>query len=77
MKGRFQTHILQIVGLLSESLATEVYFTKTNKRIGDQGLEPWTNTLYKNAALPTELIPKKTNDDTARITAPPPVCTKR
>ena len=41
--------------------------------VGNQGLEPWTNMLYKNTALPTELIPKRTNDDTARIAAPPPV----
>lgn len=42
-------------------------------KIGNQGIEPWANTLYKNAALPTELIPKRTNDDTTEIAAPPPV----
>ena len=36
----------------------------------ESGLEPWRNMLYKNTTLPTELIPKRTNDDTARIAAP-------
>lgn len=45
--------------------------------VGNQGLEPWPNMLYKNTALPTELIPKRTNDDTARIAAPPPVTEMR